>query len=206
MKDFSEYISEKLKLSKDTQSVSHLSSNISDLESIWDKVDIGNATNADILQDSWVEEQYCNDFNIDVNTFQWDNKFYDYCIGEFKKQLKSNKDKFEQNDDNLIRIERDMMHKNDDIPEKVDIKWSFGKAANMFDRDVFGQTIHLEGWVKPENVNWADTIVHYLIDPQETTIYIKEHIEVEVELITDLKTKKEILSGSRLIKTEDLSD
>ena len=206
MKDFNKYILEKLKLSNDTQSVKHLSSNISDLESVWDKVDIFNATNIDILENSWVEEQYCSDFNIDINTFQWDNNFYDYCINEFKTQLKLNKDKFEQNDNNLIRIECDMVYKNDNIPEKVDIKWSFGEAENMFDGEVFGQTIHLEGWVKPENVNWADTIVHYLIDPQETTIHIKEHIEVEVELIIDLKTKKEISSGSHLIRTKDLGD
>jgi len=185
-----------------------LNENISsphDLYDYIDNADLFHCPKFNILDGSWVEEQYAEENGIDYDNIEYNKDFEEYCKNLFVDNLPEGITSFKLDDDGFIYCERGLYIKNYngkngfEIGTKIIDKplgkycidnplgkyWSFeeenANAINSQNRE----NIILRAVVHPDNVDWAETIISNLIDPDETELTLKPGETIVLKQIKD---------------------
>lgn len=143
-----------------------------------------------VLEDSWIEEQYAEEQGVDY--FDYDEDFYTYCKDTFIYDLEKGLNSFVMDKDNKIYCERKLYIKNPNIESILEnplgIYWAWKKGnGQSINADEKGN-VTLYGHIDPDNVDWAETVISNLIDPNETEITLKSGSSI---LIDKIKIGKE---------------
>lgn len=140
------------------------------------------------------------------------NAFYDYCKEKIGSQVLENLD---LNNNYCIYIEREISIPNllssNNIKKVFSEKYNgaLGKywtymADNACQQNAYysgdNTKIIIQGYVKPEDVDWGETIASNIDDPDEMELTVNDDAEIEMDLI---KTSKgnHIIFNDKLIYT-----
>lgn len=144
--------------------------------------DLEHCWKSDILLDSWIEEQYADENDIEYGEVDFNKEFFDYCKDAFIDQLYKGTDSFMMDENNMIYCERMLYIKNPEIEtileNSLGIYWAWDEGNSEAINSQETGNVVLYAHVSPENVDWAQTIVSNLVDPDETEITIKKHAPI----------------------------
>ena len=167
-----------------------------DLYDYIDNANLFHCPKSNILEGSWIEEQYAEDKNIEIDEVEYNKDFEEYCKNAFIDELPVGITSFKLDDDGFIYCERGLYIKNYNGKNGSEIVntiihnplgkcWAFeegnANAINSQNRE----NIILYGVVHPDNVDWAETIISNLIDPDETELTLKPGENIILKQIKD---------------------
>lgn len=167
-----------------------------DLYDYIDKAKLFHCPKFNILEGSWVEEQYAEENNIDYDDVEYNKDFEEYCKNVFVDELPEGITSFKLDGDGFIYCERGLYIKNYNgkngseivntiIHNSLGKYWAFEEGnANAIDSQN-RENIILYGVVHPDNVDWAETIISNLIDPDETELTLKPGENIVLKQIKD---------------------
>ena len=176
-----------------------LNENISssyDLYDYIDKAELFYCPKFNILEGSWVEEQYAEENGIDYDNVEYNKDFEEYCKNVFIDEIPEGITSFKLDDDGFIYCERGLYIKsyngkngsetaNTIIHNSLGKYWTFeegnANAINSQNRE----NIILYAAVHPDNVDWAETIISNLVDPDETELTLKPGENIVLKQIKD---------------------
>lgn len=177
-----------------------LNENVSSSNDLYDyinKADLLHCLKFDIIADgSWVEEQYAEENDIDYDDVEYNKDFEEYCKNVFIDQLPEGITSFKLDNDGFIYCERGLYIKkyngknSSEIVDAIIHKhlgkyWAFeegnANAINSQNRE----NIILYAVVHPDNVDWAETIISNLVDPDETELTLKSGENIVLKQIKD---------------------
>ena len=137
---------------------------------------------SNILFDSWIEEQYAEENDLEPEDVAFNKEFFDYCKDAFIDNLYKGTDSFMMDENNMIYCERMLYIKNPELEtileNSLGIYWAWNEGNSEAINSQETGNVILYARVSPENVDWAQTIVSNLIDPDETEITIKKHAPI----------------------------
>lgn len=150
--------------------------------------DLSHCPKTDILYDSWIEEEYAEAKGIETCDVEYNEEFFTYCKDRLIDELYEGIDSFKMDENDMIYCERMLYIKDPDIQKILNnplgIYWSW-KSGNSkaINSQIHGNVV-IYARISAEDVNWAQTIISNLIDPDETELTIKSGAEIIVNKIT----------------------